>query len=877
MCGVIGLLVERSRSDLGRVAAELLKTLEYRGYDATGALFQGDTPDALTLRKGVGAPSQMVHALGIVDQGGRVFCGQVRWATFGAVTEANSQPHLVRCKTTMYGAHNGNVTNCDDLKVWLTAEGHTVLSDNDGEMVVHTVEHHFALALADEPEATRLDPAVRRRCMRAAILKASARLQGSFAAVVVDPVSLCAWAIKSGSSLYFGFGHDEVGGRFCIASSDLSSVLKLTRVLLPMREGEFVEYTAEAYTLYTTRDGAEPAAVQPIAREPVRSRLRAQDAGLVAPFVYFMEQEIAAQEATGRQVITMFGGGSPGVQALGAALETSRPARDAVGARLDGMLGLYDDDAIRRAFYALVDTADFDVLRAAAPEVFRAATEAMSSAELCDALASSEAGLLADLVPMARREGDRLAVRILDAMLEADEVDEHKQAVEGFLAMAMDTLGRGGRIYVVCCGSSFHAAKAATLFFNEVASVELVPILPGEFRGQCTQSLRDGDLMLAVSQSGETKDLIDVLNQVMESGLDIRRVSLVNNVNSTLAQEKSDVVIPLRCGPEVAVPATKSFMNQLTVLYCLALRLAARRIPTLPVSEARRRVLLDDLAAREAALTGLPALVRETITSTEAEVARAAEHLFLLPSVHILATRMTAVALEGALKIREVALNHTEGFECSEFKHGRNTILGYNTVLGTGSVEALLAELGRTLDALSAGAAQAGLSGASTARLMRAANDAAFHPEAALSLSAEERVVFDAAVDRTRLLGALYQDYPLVYVTGPEARDVNLTVSALNTHKIRGASTVVVAEEHPALRGAATKAPVDNPGYTAVYIALPRTDDTLMTVFTSTVVLQRLALKMSVRKMQYLDRLGVQDHGVHPDVPKNVSKSITVD
>ncbi len=115
------------------------------------------------------------------------------------------------------------------------------------------------------------------------------------------------------------------------------------------------------------------------------------------------------------------------------------------------------------------------------------------------------------------------------------------------------------------------------------------------------------------------------------------------------------------------------------------------------------------------------------------------------------------------------------------------------------------------------------------------------------------------------------------YVTGPDARDVNLTVSAINTHKIRGASTVIVAEESAALRLAASKAPVDNPRYAWAYIALPRTDDTLMTVFSSTVALQRLALKMSVLKMQYLDRLGFRDHGVHPDVPKNVSKSITVD
>jgi len=878
MCGVIGLIVERSRDDLGRVAAELLKTLEYRGYDSTGALFQGDTPDDLTLLKGVGAPSLMVNELGIVEQRGRVFCGQVRWATFGAVTTANSQPHLVRCKLTMYGAHNGNVTNCDDLKSWLIEEGHAPASDNDGEMVVHTIEHYFALALAREPADLYLDPETRRRCMRAAILRAGTRLQGSFAAVVVDPVTRRMWAIKSGSSLYFGFGHDEVGGRFCIASSDLSSVLKLTRALVPLREGEFVEYSAEGYEVLAGRDGDGRRAGDRITREPVRSRLRAKDAALVPPFAYFMEQEIAAQEATGRAVITMFRGGSDGLQALRPALEMSDAVTE-VSAHLDGLLGLYDDEAMLRAFHATVDAPGFAALLARAPAAFIEATEAATPGALAELLTSSERGVLADLLPWSRPgTRDRVAVRVLDAVLERDEVDELARAVERFLGLAEACLARGGRIYVVCCGSSFHAAKAAALFFNDIACVELVPILPGEFRGQCSQSLRDGDLFVAVSQSGETKDLIDVMNLVIASGLDIRRVALVNNVNSTLAQEKSDVVIPLRCGPEVAVPATKSFMNQLTVLYCLALRLAARRLPTLPDADPRKSRLLAELARREAQLPSLPLLVRETIEATELEVEAAARMLHLAPSIHILATRITAVAREGALKVREVALNHTEGFEGSEFKHGPNTILGFNTVFGVANVDGLLAALGRALEDLVARAADAKLPPASVARLVGAASNALLRPVASsLALTPEERAVLDAAVDRDGLLAALYADYPLLYVTGPDERDVNLTVSAINTHKIRGASTVVIAEESPALRLAASKAPVDNPRYAWSYVALPRTGDTLMTVFTSTVVLQRLALKMSVLKKHHLDRLGIKDHGVHPDVPKNVSKSITVD
>src|SRR5687768_26888 len=211
MCGVIGLVYERSRADLGRIAAELLRTLEYRGYDSTGAALQGDQVE-VRLRKGVGAPSVMVHRLGIVDEPGKVLCGQVRWATFGAVTDANAQPHVVRCKTFVYGAHNGNVTNCHELAEWLRSEGHAVLSDNDGEMVVHTIEHYFELELSVLVADEQQQPERRRIAMRAAILRAAARLKGSYAAVVVDPVTRVLWAVKQGSSLYFGIGKDAVGG-----------------------------------------------------------------------------------------------------------------------------------------------------------------------------------------------------------------------------------------------------------------------------------------------------------------------------------------------------------------------------------------------------------------------------------------------------------------------------------------------------------------------------------------------------------------------------------------------------------------------------------------------------------------------------------------
>ncbi|MFH1223400.1 MAG: glutamine--fructose-6-phosphate aminotransferase, partial [Pseudomonadota bacterium] len=139
MCGVIGLRCERDRDDLGVVSSKLLRMLEYRGYDSTGAAIQNSKGE-IVLRKDVGAPSVVTEKLGITKLQGKIFCGQVRWATFGSVDKENAQPHEVNCKTHIYGAHNGNITNCEQLKEWLTEQGHKVVSDNDGEMVVHMVE-----------------------------------------------------------------------------------------------------------------------------------------------------------------------------------------------------------------------------------------------------------------------------------------------------------------------------------------------------------------------------------------------------------------------------------------------------------------------------------------------------------------------------------------------------------------------------------------------------------------------------------------------------------------------------------------------------------------------------------------------------------------
>lgn len=850
MCGVIGLIVEREREDLGQVASKLLRMLEYRGYDSTGAILQGSS--GIALRKDVGAPSAVTKRLGIEDLPGRVFCGQVRWATFGTVTRENAQPHEVRCKTHLYGAHNGNITNCDQLKRRLLAKGHAVVSDNDGEMLVHTVEHYFA------EELTKIDAddhGERRKALNRAIVRASADMVGSFAAVVVDPVSQTVACIKAGSSLYLGVGRDPERGAFVIASSDLSSVLSMTKILVPLNEKEFCLYTAGEFQVHAVKNGA------PIRRAPVRSRLRVEETKLAPPWRFFMEQEIHAQVSASAKLLALYTGRSERLDLIRALLAEEPDLVKNVKHAVKALADLTDPDELARRAELLLAAEELRRLVAVAGGAgFRPAAE--------EPFESSYANLLEDLRHL-HPEAAGATLHLIDAVFLLDEVSDISSRIDRFVDRIAEAHEYGSSIYLLACGTSFHAAKTAAIFFDRIAGLNIFPILPGEFRSQYAHSIRDRDVVIGISQSGETKDLIDVYNLVRESGRAATLIAIVNNTNSTLALEKSELYVPLFCGPEIAVPATKSFLNQLLVLYVLALRVA-ERFAHLGI----RRIDGGALARAKKNLFRVPSLVEETLRTSGDAVARAAGELHLAPSIHILATGMLGIAKEGALKIREVVLNHTEGFEASEFKHGPNTILGLNTLYGPQELHAFLAAIAGSLERAATDHGKR-LGGREAARLLALAADR-------LLLGKESGVARDreqvAWIADPALFSALYRPYPLVFVTGPNERDVNLTISQINTHKIRGASVFMIAEENPFLREAVEKSP-DLPGasYRCGYIPLPETGDEILCAFTSAVVLQTLALAMSVRKMELLDRLGLLDHGVHPDAPKNVSKSITVD
>ncbi len=887
-CGVLGLHLQKTSINIGKYAADLLKSLEYRGYDSTGAAIQEEDSIDVTLLKDVGAPSTLVETLGIIHQKGKIFCGQVRWATFGQVNKINAQPHVVKCKKYIYGAHNGNITNTTELKNFLTREGHTVLSDNDGEMLVHMIEHYFDINLNKYSKELELDTETRRSCMRKAIITAAYEIEGSYAAVIVDPITQYSYAIKAGSSLYFAKGNIE-DQNFCLASSDLTAVLKYTKMLINLREGEFVEYNSDYYQVYALKNQTIKklnqadlvfTAGQKVQSLPNRSRLRAEDTQLSPEYEYFMEQEIHQQIESAGKLVKLFLGGSNTGRRMKKFIECVG-LHDKVNTLCDRILAESDFEKQEHLFIEFILSKDADYLlekcQTKYPQIYEELVKENFEKKY---FFSSEMNLFIDLLGNQFNKKKLLLAKALDTLIELRDYDDFQLKVNSFIDIVSNTIKNNRNIYTLACGTSYHATKIAALFFNEIAGIEIIPILPGDFRGQYSNALKDNDVIIGVSQSGETKDLVDIFNDIDKTDLNVKKVVLVNNINSTLGQEKSDVFIPILCGPEIAVPATKSFMNQMVLFYYLAIRVAELNAEIMQENNLQEESVKKyklTILKRYKQLQDIPNLIKETIETTDEDIDYIAEKIFMEPSLHILATKISGVAMEGSLKIRETVLNHTQGMEASEFKHGPNTILGKNTVIGLKNIKSMIKYFHKVMMEIYAKSTEKNLPDEEKQAIIMALSDYLFSRTTPFNLSREGTNLFKEVVKEYDFFGPLYRNYPLIYVTGPNDRDVNLTVSQINTHKIRGADTFIIAEENDKLIENARKNPTPDKYYGYGYVTLPKTGDTLLTCFSSTVVLQILGLKMSIKKMNYLNKLYFEGHGVHPDVPKNVSKSITVD
>jgi len=595
MCGIFG-YVTNKETELGPILISAAERLTYRGYDSVGAAtISGNKID---LRKDTGKVDSVAAQYNLADMRGQRGITQLRWATFGEPSQVNAQPHI-DSDGDMVGAHNGNVVNNIELREQFIAEGMTVRSQNDGETCVHAVERYINRGY-EFIDAIRL---------------AYGDLEGDYAFVIGRANDDKLYAFKKGSGMVVGLGEG-----FTCVSSDLPSILPLTREVIRPQDGEIVTLWADKVEVRSVKDGK----VIDRRQETITETMDAVQKG---GYPHFMLKEIHEQSQVARELSNVLNG---------------------------------------------------------------------------------------------NREVESLIEKMKNAR----------------------------HLYFIGCGTSYHAASVGAVYFAQLAGKPVIPVLAPQFISQYAPAVNHDDVGIFVSQSGETKDVLNALEAAEARGMAC--FGLANVVGSTLTKATS-FTLPLCCGYEISVPATKTFTNQVVTFLYLAYRMAG-------------------LDVRK--LDAIPELMDKTLEMVKPQIEAIASDINEWNDLYCLGYGATyAIALEGALKLKEITYAHCEGMLSTEFKHGP--------------------------------------------------------------------------------LSAVSKGFPIIFVAGPN--DAPLIISGINEVKVRGARTIVIAEEDSRLRANADD-----------MIVLPKSDPQIAALL-GVLPLQLLSYHMSVMR------------GFDPDFPRNLSKTLTVD
>ena len=225
----------------------------------------------------------------------------------------------------------------------------------------------------------------------------------------------------------------------------------------------------------------------------------------------------------------------------------------------------------------------------------------------------------------------------------------------GGIADHQPDLSRVKRVVITACGTSWHAALLGEYMIEELARIPVEVEYASEFRYR-NPVLEDGTLVLAISQSGETADTLAALREAKHRG--ISTMGVVNVVGSTIARE-TDYGIYLHAGPEIGVASTKAFTSQLVALALVTLNIGRRRHLSVVQGGGIVRALKE-----------LPAQV-EKVLELDVQIRRLAEAYADARNFLYLGRGLQfPVALEGALKLKEVSYIHAEGYPAAEMKHG---------------------------------------------------------------------------------------------------------------------------------------------------------------------------------------------------------------
>lgn len=227
-----------------------------------------------------------------------------------------------------------------------------------------------------------------------------------------------------------------------------------------------------------------------------------------------------------------------------------------------------------------------------------------------------------------------------------------------------EQIANANRIIIIACGTSWHAALVGEYYFEDLARIPVEVEYASEFRYR-NPIIRKDDVVIAISQSGETADTLAALKMAREQGATL--LGIVNVVGSTISRV-TDAGSYTHAGPEIGVASTKAFTTQLTLLALMALAIGKRRRT---ITDKKFQVYLNELEA-------LPGKIEKLLESDDYIKSVAAEYKDAQNALYLGRGSSFPIALEGALKLKEISYIHAEGYPAAEMKHGPIALIDEN-------------------------------------------------------------------------------------------------------------------------------------------------------------------------------------------------------
>ena len=518
MCGIVGYVGTQQAAPL---LLEGLRRLEYRGYDSAGMAVCG--PDGLRVQKAKGRLQALAD---LTDEGktmpGVIGIGHTRWATHGEPNDTNAHPQVSESGRFAV-VHNGIIENYAELKKKLLEKGYTFRSETDTEVVAQLLDWYYRDS----------------RDVFEAVTSMLSAVEGTYALGILctdTPDRLI--AARKDAPLLLGYGEGEN-----FIASDVTAIIRHTRDISYMEDGEMAVLTSDSITVYD-KTGAEVTKKH----HHVDWNIDAAEKG---GYAHFMLKEI---------------------------FEQPRAIREATAARLQGGRVILQD-----------------------------------------------------------------------------------------LTMTPEDIRNIGRIIIIACGSSYHVGMVGTYNLQRMLRRSVEVVLASEFR-YSDPIVQRGDLVIAISQSGETLDTMAALREAKKRGA--RILSIVNVVGSSIARESDDVLYTW-AGPEIAVATTKAYSTQMAVLNMLGLYFGdiLGTVDRQTYSE-----MVRDMQR-------LPEYIEKILDGAEA-IHDIAKQICKSEDVFFIGRNLDyALSLEGSLKLKEISYIHAEAYASGELKHGTISLIEEGTLV----------------------------------------------------------------------------------------------------------------------------------------------------------------------------------------------------